>query len=60
MAPLEVKSFDRSEETRSLRGQRSGRGGRLAGQIIGRGTFEPVWKWSDNVKPISGRMRVPR
>ena len=27
---------------------------RLAGQVVGRGTFEPGWKWSENVKPIAG------
>ncbi len=26
----------------------------VAGQTIGRGTFEPGWRWSENVKPIAG------
>ena len=26
----------------------------LAGHTVGYGTFEPGWKWSENVKPIAG------
>src|SRR3981081_126452 len=26
----------------------------LNGHAIGRGTFEPGWRWSENVKPIAG------
>ncbi len=26
----------------------------LAGHTVNRGTFEPGWKWSQDVKPIAG------
>ena len=26
----------------------------LNGHAVGRGTFEPGWRWSDNVKPVAG------
>jgi ethanolamine utilization protein EutQ (cupin superfamily) len=43
-APDELRSFDK---------------GSLAivevnGHVVGRGTFEPGWKWSECVKPIAG------
>jgi hypothetical protein len=31
----------------------------LNGHAIGRGTFEPGWRWSQNVKPIAGTDFVP-
>jgi hypothetical protein len=51
---LEKKTLDKPDETREFRGN-----GRMAvvtlGDItVGRGTFEPGWKWSTNVKPIAG------
>ena len=27
---------------------------KLAGGTVGRGTFEPGWRWSEHVKPIAG------
>jgi hypothetical protein len=26
----------------------------IGGRTIGRGRFEPGWRWSENVKPIAG------
>src|SRR2546423_12176703 len=26
----------------------------LEGETVGRGTFEPGWRWTDHVKPIAG------
>ncbi len=26
----------------------------LGGALVGRGTFEPGWRWSEHVKPIAG------
>ena len=26
----------------------------IGGRVVGRGTFEPGWRWSENVKPIAG------
>lgn len=48
----ETRSFDRSTEIREFPG------GRLelvtiGGATIGRGIFEPGWRWSTSVKPIA-------
>lgn len=50
---LAKKTLDQPDETRQFQGK-----GRMAvvtlGDItVGRGTFEPGWKWSANVKPIA-------
>jgi quercetin dioxygenase-like cupin family protein len=73
MAGIEIKSFDSPDETRPFEGRGQVDLVSLAGREIGRGTFEPGWRWSENVKPIaqtdscqvahlgfilSGRMRV--
>jgi uncharacterized cupin superfamily protein len=73
MASLEVKSFDSPDEVRQFEGNGHADVVQLGGHTVGRGTFEPGWKWSANVKPIaqtdscevshlgyvlSGRMRV--
>lgn len=47
------RSFDSPDEVRLFEGN-----GHLdvvnLGGIIGRGVFEPGWRWSTNVKPIAG------
>jgi hypothetical protein len=53
MAELEVKSFDSPDETRPFEGKGQADVVQLAGRSVGRGTFEPGWKWSNNVKPIA-------
>ena len=73
MAGIETKSFDSPDETRPFEGRGRLELVSLAGRDIGRGTFEPGWRWSQNVKPIaqtdscqvthlgyvlSGRMRI--
>ncbi len=54
MAKLTVKKFTSPEETRPF--QSHGRVDliTLEGGTVGRGIFEPGWKWSDDVKPIAG------
>jgi hypothetical protein len=54
MAGLEVKNFDSPDETRPFEGKGHADVVNVAGQVIGRGTFEPGWRWSTNVKPIAG------
>jgi uncharacterized cupin superfamily protein len=54
MAEIEVKNFQSPDETRPFEGNGQALVVNLAGRTIGRGTFEPGWKWSDNVKPIAG------
>ena len=50
----EVKSFDAPDETRPFEGKGQVKAVQLAGHTVGHGTFEPGWKWSQNVKPIAG------
>lgn len=73
MAGIEIKSFDAPDETRPFEGKGRVELVSLAGRELGRGIFEPGWRWSENVKPIaqtescefphlgyvlSGRMRI--
>jgi uncharacterized cupin superfamily protein len=50
----EVKNFDSPDETRAFEGKGQAKMVQLAGHTVGYGTFEPGWKWSENVKPIAG------
>ena len=55
MADLAGKRFESPDEVREFT---DGKGRvelvDLNGHAVGRGTFEPGWKWSENVKPIAG------
>jgi mannose-6-phosphate isomerase-like protein (cupin superfamily) len=53
MADVEVKSFDSPDETRPFEGKGKAEVLQMAGHPVARGTFEPGWKWSNNVKPIA-------
>lgn len=48
-----VKNFDNPDETRSFNNGKV-EGVSLAGRSFGRATFEPGWKWSNDVKPVVG------
>jgi uncharacterized cupin superfamily protein len=54
MAGLEVKNFDSPDEVREFEGNGRADVLQVGGQTVGRGTFEPGWRWSANVKPIAG------
>jgi len=54
MADVEVKSFDSPDEVRPFEGKGEAKVLQIGGQTIGRGRFEPGWRWSENVKPIAG------
>jgi hypothetical protein len=54
MAEMEVGNFDSPDETRPFEGKGQVEIVTIAGQAVGRATFEPGWKWSSNVKPIAG------
>jgi uncharacterized cupin superfamily protein len=54
MAATEVKSFDTPDEVREFEGKGQAKVVELAGHAVALGTFEPGWKWSENVKPIAG------
>ena len=53
MANLEVKKFDSPDEVRPFEGKGKAEMLEIGGHTMGRGTFEPGWKWSENVKPIA-------
>ncbi|MET0559443.1 MAG: cupin domain-containing protein [Solirubrobacterales bacterium] len=54
MATAEVKSFDSPDEVRPFEGKGQAKVVQLAGHTVGLGTFEPGWKWSENIGPIAG------
>jgi uncharacterized cupin superfamily protein len=54
MASVESKRFESPDETRPFEGKGKAEIVEIAGHTVGRGTFEPGWKWSENVKPIAG------
>ncbi|GAA2420520.1 cupin domain-containing protein [Actinomadura vinacea] len=49
-----VKNFQRPDEIREFEGKGRVEILTLAGRDVARGTFEPGWRWSRNVKPIAG------
>ena len=54
MASIEVKKFDSPDEVREFEGNGRADVLNIGGRTVGRGTFEPGWRWSENVKPIAG------
>lgn len=54
MKGIEVKTFDKADETRPFEGKGWADMVKVAGRTVARGTFEPGWRWSNNVKPIAG------
>jgi hypothetical protein len=54
MATIEVKNFDSPDEHRPFEGKGHADVVNIAGRVVGRGVFEPGWRWSTNVKPIAG------
>ncbi|HEX8086976.1 MAG TPA: cupin domain-containing protein [Solirubrobacteraceae bacterium] len=54
MAGVEVKGFDSPDEVRPFEGKGKAEIVNVGGRPVGRGTFEPGWRWSENVKPIAG------
>ena len=51
-----LKSFDHPDEVREFPNGRFELV-RIAGQVLGRATYEPGWKWSDHVGPTVGARR---
>jgi EutQ-like cupin domain len=54
VAGIEVKNFDSPDETRPFEGKGKAEVVDMGGQMVGKGIFEPGWRWSENVKPIAG------
>ncbi len=50
---VEVKNFDSPDETRPFEGKGQADIVDVGGNVVGRGVFEPGWRWSENVKPIA-------
>lgn len=53
MPDVEVKSFDSPDEVRPFEGNGQAEVVNVGGRAVGRGTFEPGWRWSENIKPIA-------
>ena len=58
MTPALIKRFEAPDETRTFE---KGKFEivRVGGMTIGRATYEPGWKWSVHVAPISGTASCP-
>ncbi|MEW2352631.1 cupin domain-containing protein [Spirillospora sp. NPDC029432] len=54
MATIEIKTFRQPDETRKFEGNGQADVVMMAGRPVACGTFEPGWRWSDNVRPIAG------
>ena len=48
-----AKNFDSPDEVREFEGKGQVDIVNIGERAVGRGTFEPGWKWSNNVKPIA-------
>ena len=51
---LAKKNFSSPDETRQFRAKGNMQVIAFGDATIGRGTFEPGWRWSEHVKPIAG------
>lgn len=51
---LAKKNLDKPDETRPFQGHGNMAVVAIGDTTVGRGTFEPGWKWSADVKPIAG------
>ena len=54
MANIETESFDSPDEVRPFAGRGQVKVVNIGGRAITLGTFEPGWKWSNDLKPIAG------
>ena len=54
MSILEAKTFDTPDETRPFAAHGQMEILKVGGHTVGRGTYEPGWRWSEHVKPIAG------
>ena len=53
MAGLDAKTFDTPDETRPFAAHGKMEIVQVGGMTVGRGTFEPGWRWSNDVKPLA-------
>jgi hypothetical protein len=53
-AKILKKSFEHPDEVREFQGKGHSDIVNLGDGAVGRGVYEPGWRWSENVKPIAG------
>jgi quercetin dioxygenase-like cupin family protein len=51
---LQKKNLNQPDETRPFKANGKVQMVNLGSVKVGRGTFEPGWRWSEHVKPIAG------
>lgn len=54
MERTDVKNFKQPDEVRPFKGKGHAEILKFEGGTVGRGIYEPGWKWSEHVKPIAG------
>ncbi|BCJ73129.1 cupin [Catellatospora sp. IY07-71] len=54
MGGIELKNFDRPDESREFAGKGRMDLVQVAGKTVGRAHFEPGWRWTVNIGPIVG------
>jgi len=54
MAKLAIRRFATPDETRQFVAKGRAEILTFGGGVVGRGIFEPGWKWSKHVKPLAG------
>ncbi|WP_018348075.1 cupin domain-containing protein [Longispora albida] len=54
MTLIDRKNFDKPDEVRPFEGKGRAEVVFVGDRTIGKGVFEPGWRWSVNVKPIAG------
>jgi pimeloyl-ACP methyl ester carboxylesterase len=60
MANLQAKRFESPDEVRPFKDDKGNvELVELSGHMVGHGTFEPGWRWSEHVKPLSSRSGQP-
>ena len=54
MTQLETRNIDAADETRKFQANGQVDVVTIGDFTLGRGTFQPGWRWSNDVKPIAG------
>jgi len=54
MARMTIKKFSAPDETRPFAAKGHAEILKFGDGVVGRGVFEPGWRWSKHVKPIAG------
>lgn len=53
MGGVDVRSFDKPDETRQFKGKGYADVLTVGGRNVARSVFEPGWRWSTNIKPLA-------